>query len=58
MRLKWRHALVFTDLALAHGIVVLIKFVNCTFSLGNSLLAAGLGFLVARFDLIGLTLAP
>jgi hypothetical protein len=58
MRLRWRHALVFTDLTLAHGIVVLIELVNCTLSLRNSLLATGLGPLVASFDLLILTLAP
>jgi hypothetical protein len=58
MRLRWRHALVFADLALAHGIVVLIKLINCALSLRNGLLAAGLGPLVTCFDLLILTLAP
>jgi hypothetical protein len=61
-RKKWgqgaRNALVFTDLAFSHGIVVLVELVNRAFSLRDRLLAAGLGPLVACFDLFLLALTP
>ncbi len=53
-----RNVLVFTDLAFAHAIVVLIELVNCALGLGNGLLAASLGLLIAFFDLLCLTFTP
>ena len=53
-----RKALVFTNLAFAHAVIVFVELVNRTLGLGNCLLAAGLGPLVACFGFLGLTFTP
>jgi len=53
-----KNALVFTNLAFAHAVVVFVELVDRTLGLGNGLLAAGLGPLVACFDFLGLTFTP
>lgn len=52
------NGLVFTNLARAHAVVVFVKLVDRPLSLGNCLLATGLGSLVACFDFLGLTFTP